>query len=495
MALVRPTRLYTAAAVRELDRRAIEEHGIDGYTLMARAAASAFRCLRLRWPGARRLAVYCGGGNNGGDGLVLARLAREAGLEVDLGLAGEPGRLRGSAAQAWQDLPGHAGALDEPDPAAADVVVDALLGTGLDRPVEGAMADTIAAVDAVGRPVLAIDIPSGLHADSGAVLGAAAGADMTVGFIGAKRGLYTGPGVEQAGDVLLDDLDVPPAVYRDDDDAVAVWHPRDLPCVLPTRRPTAHKGDAGHVLVIGGSPGYAGAARLAGEAASRAGAGLVSVATVPGNVGAIVSGCPGLMVHGVGDAAGLAPLLERADVVAIGPGLGRDDWGAGLLDAVLEATEARVVIDADGLNQLAAGPRPLPGESLITPHPGEAARLLACSVPEVQADRFAAAVALHERYGAAVLLKGPGTVITTDGASIGLVETTEPALAVGGSGDVLTGLVAALWAQQGDVGTAARAGALGLLAAAGEAARRVGIRSVMPTDLVDALGPVLARHG
>jgi len=494
MALVRPERLYTAAAVRELDRRAIEDEGIDGYALMTRAAGSAFRCLRLRWPAARRLAVYCGGGNNGGDGLVLARLAREAGLEVDLGLAGDPERLRGAAAQAWQDLVGGAVRLDEFDPAAADVVVDALLGTGLDRPVEGALAEAIEAVNGSGRPVLAIDIPSGLHADSGAILGSAIRADMTVGFIGAKCGLYTGPGIEQAGQIFLDDLDVPAAVYRDGDDAVALWHPRDLPGLLPARRATAHKGDAGHVLVIGGSPGYAGAARLAGEAASRAGAGLVSVATVPEHVGAIVSGCPGLMVHGVEDPAGLAPLLERADVVAIGPGLGRGGWGADLLDAVLAAREARVLIDADGLNQLAASPRALPADSLITPHPGEAARLLACTTAEIQADRFAAATALRERYGAAVLLKGAGTVIAGNEPSMGIAETAEPALAVGGSGDVLTGLAAGLWAQLGDVDRAACMGALALLAAAGEAARRVGARSVMPTDLADALGAVLPRH-
>lgn len=491
-----PHELYRPEQVAALDRRAIDTCGVPGALLMERSGVAAYRVLRERWPDCRAPCVLCGGGNNGGDGLVLARLAREAGLVVDLGLAGDPQRLKGSAARAWQDLAGGAGKLDDVDPCAADLVVDALLGTGLDRDVEGRMADTIEAINAAGVPVLSIDIPSGLHADSGAVMGTAVRADLTVGFIGAKRGLYTGPGVERAGTVLLDDLDVPAAVYRDTDPSVRLWYLDQLGTLLPPRPASAHKGNAGHVLVVGGSPGFAGAARLAGEAALRAGAGLVSVATMPAQAGAIVSGCPGLMVHGAEDAADIAPLLDRADVVAIGPGLGRDDWGERMLEAVLSAPADRLLVDADGLNQLASVPRALPADSLITPHPGEAARLLATSVADVQADRFAAAAALHERHGAAVLLKGPGTIVTGDGVAMDIAGTVEPALAVGGSGDVLTGVAAGLRAQGIDRVTAACAATLALLSAGRLAAGHVGTRSVTPMDLLDALGPVLAGpHG
>lgn len=495
MGLSRPRQLYTAAQVRELDRRAIEDHGVDGYELMTRAAAAAFRGLRLRWPGARRLAVYCGGGNNGGDGIVLARLARDAGLEVELGLAGDPGRLRGAAGRAWADWDAQATGLAEPDPAAADVVVDALLGTGLDRPVEGAIADAIEAINAAGRPVLAIDIPSGLDADRGAVLGTAVGAELTVTFIGAKRGLYTGAGVDHAGTVLFDTLALPAAIHDDIGPAVSVSGIGAVAGLLPPRPAGAHKGDAGHVLVVGGGPGFVGAARLCGESALRAGAGLVTVASRPGHVAALVAGCPALMAHGVDTADELQPLLARADAVALGPGLGRTEWARALLQSVLDAAPERLLIDADGLNLLAGEERPPRPGALLTPHPGEAARLLDTTVAAVQADRFAAGRRLAERFEAATLLKGPGTIITAhDGGGTWLVPGAQPALAVGGAGDVLTGIAAGLRAQGASAEAAARCAAALLTAAGAHAARVVGMRSVLPTDLVAVLGPELARR-
>lgn len=492
MALRRPPSLYTAAQVRELDRRAIEDHAIDGYALMTRAAEAAFHCLRLRRPAARRLAVYCGGGNNGGDGLVIARLARAAGLEVEVALAQDPERLHGAAARAWQDWEGPATGLEELHPGDADVVVDALLGTGLDRPVEGTVARAIETINRAGRPVLAVDVPSGLDADRGAVLGAAIRAELTVTFIGAKRGLFTGAGVEHAGIVLLDDLDVPAAVHDESGPAVAFFGPERLSPLLPRRAPGAHKGDAGHVLVVGGGPGLAGAARMAGEAALRAGAGLVSVVTRPEHVAALIAGCPALMVHGVEDADSLAPLLERADVVALGPGLGRTPWSHALLRAVLASTPGRMVIDADGLNLLAEEARPLGGAALLTPHPGEAARLLGCTVNAVQQDRFSTCRELSDRFDATVLLKGPGTIVTAgDTGEIMLLPDVRPALAVGGSGDVLTGIVAGLRAQGCAVAEAACCAGVLLTEAARRAERTVGTPSVMPTDLLAVLGPVM----
>lgn len=493
MTLRRPPSLYTAEQVRELDRRAIEDHAIDGYALMTRAAEAAFRCLRLRRPAARRLAVYCGGGNNGGDGLVIARLARAAGLDVEVALAGDPERLQGAAARAWQDWDGAAVTLGELHPGDADVVVDAMLGTGLDRPVEGTVARAIETINRAGRPVLAVDVPSGLDADRGAVLGTAVRADLTVTFIGAKRGLFTGAGIEHAGIVLFDDLEVPDAVYEGIGPSVASFGPEMLSSQLPPRAPGAHKGDAGHVLVVGGGPGFAGAARMTGEAALRAGAGLVSVVTRPEHVGALVAGCPSLMVHGVEDADSLAPLLERADVVALGPGLGRTPWSHALLRAVLAATPGRLVVDADGLNLLAEEARPLGGDALLTPHPGEAARLLNRTVDAIQQDRFSSCEELADRFDAAVLLKGPGTIVAAhDSGAIALLPGVRPALAVGGSGDVLTGIAAGLRAQGCAAVEAACCAGVLLTEAARQAERAVGTRSVVPTDLLALLGPAMA---
>lgn len=487
--------LYTAEWVRELDRRAIEDYGIRGYDLMVRAGRAAFRLLRLRWPRARRIAVYCGGGNNGGDGLVVARLALEAGCTVDPGLAGDPDRLKraaGEACRAWADAGGTAAPLDAVDPALADVIVDALLGTGLDRTVHGAIGAAIEAINDAAAPVLALDIPSGLQADTGSVMGTAVRAEATITFIGHKRGLFTAAGPDCVGAVFSDDLDVPAGIYADEDPSIEVITRARVARTLPRHQPAAHKGDRGRVLVVGGDHGYAGAVRLAAEAALRAGAGLIAVATRALHAPALAAARPELMARGIEDPASELPeLLATADVVVAGPGLGSGDWGRAALRAIREAARGRLLLDADALNLGAAEPGLAPTATIVTPHPGEAGRLLGIDTAAVQADRFAALEGLIDRCGCTVVLKGAGTLVGAPGQGMALLPGARPELGVGGTGDVLSGVIAGLLSQGLAPHDAARTGAWLHGAAAVRAARGDESEAPpLPSELAEAVATV-----
>jgi NAD(P)H-hydrate epimerase len=490
-------KLYSVQQTRRIDQIAAQQPGCSGDALMERAGAAAFALLRRRWPDARRLGVLCGAGNNGGDGYVLARLAHLAGLTVELIAVAGPPRAGSEAERARQaflacggaELP-HASA-----PASADLLVDALLGTGLDRPPGGAVADAIAAINAAGRPVLALDLPSGLHADTGAAPGALVRATATISFVARKQGLYTGVARDCCGELYFDDLGVPALACEAAGEPPAVL--LDLPTLrarwLPPRRRGAHKGDFGHVLVLGGDHGYGGAACLAGTAAARAGAGLTSVATRPAHLPALLAARPELMVRGVDDAAGLAPLLQRAGVLAIGPGLGQGDFGRALWTAAL-GSGLPLVVDADALNLLAQVPQRR-DDWILTPHPGEAARLLASTVAQVEADRYGAVRALQRRYGGVVLLKGAGTLVCDGRAPVGVLPYGNPGMASGGMGDVLTGVVAGLRAQRLPALAAAALGACLHGAAADAVAARRGERGLLAGDLLDALPPLLNGTG
>jgi NAD(P)H-hydrate epimerase len=482
-----PLELYTAAQLRALDRHAIETGHIPALTLMNRAGAAALRALRVAWPTAHRIVVVCGGGNNGGDGYVLARLARAAGLDATVATASDPARLRGEAQSAF-DACREAGVGIAPfgssSLAGAQVIVDAMFGIGLDRPLDAAHGALVGAINASRIPVLALDLPSGLHADSGAVMGAAVQATRTITFIGLKLGCFLGAGPELTGALEFDALDTPPppdgfvrpVVERIDSGLVAR--------VLPRRRRTAHKGDFGHVLVVGGGAGMAGAARLCGEASLRSGAGLVTVATRAAHALAINAARPELMCHGVEEARALRPLIERASVVAIGPGLGRDEWARGLLRSVLDS-DRPLIVDADALNLLAEEPRRR-DDWILTPHPGEAGRLLGLETPTVQADRLAALTRLNERFGGIVVLKGAGTLIGSAGETPALCDRGNPGMASAGMGDVLTGVIAALRAQVHNPWDAARAGVLAH-ALAGDAAAQSGERGIIASDVIARL--------
>ncbi|MFZ5561849.1 MAG: NAD(P)H-hydrate dehydratase [Pseudomonadota bacterium] len=440
-----PRSLYTAAQTRELDRRAIAS-GIGGYALMTRAGEAAFQLLRERWPQATRIVVLAGPGNNGGDGYVLARLAWSQHLDVKVLTVGNHEPLTGEAAEAASDATrarvpesGWQGALPE-----ADVYVDALFGTGLNQPVGGDFAAAIAALNRSGRPVLALDIPSGLEADTGAELGEAVRADATLSFIGLKAGLLTGRGPALTGELFFSALSLPETTYAGAPPVARRLVAAEL-AALGRRPRDAHKGLSGHVLVVGGNHGMAGAVALAGEAALRSGAGLVSLATRAAHAALPTARRPELMCHGVETRAGLAPLLARADVVVLGPGLGRDAWSRALFGAVLDSG-LPLVLDADALNLLAQMPETR-GNWLLTPHPGEAARLLGSSAAAVQADRFSAIRALQERYGGSIVLKGAGTLILDD-SGLALCPYGNPGMATAGMGDVLSGVAGALLAQQ-----------------------------------------------
>ena len=350
-----PTNLYRATQCRELDRLAIEEFGISGNILMERAGEAAFDVLRDRWPDAKRIAVLCGIGNNGGDGYVIARLAQEQGLDATVYQVGDPARLQGDALAARQRLEGidvSPTTYAEQDLSPFDVVVDALLGTGLSGEVRNPFLLAINAMNQCDSPVLAVDIPSGLNADSGMPCGLAVQADCTITFIGLKQGLLTGEAADYCGHIVFDDLKLAPAVYeRIEPAATRMAFTQQLSLLTPRKR-SSHKGDFGHVLIVGGNFGMSGAVRLAGEAALRSGAGLVSIATRQDHAAMISSSRPELMCHGIETGEALKDLSSRASVIAIGPGLGQDEWAQELL-AMAVARNLPLIVDADALNLLA----------------------------------------------------------------------------------------------------------------------------------------------
>lgn len=487
---MQPTRAYGAAQMRAIDAAAIARAGGDPALLMEAAGAAACAVLRARWPAARRIAVAAGSGNNGGDGWVLARHAAEAGLEVCVVAAGAP-RTREAAGARVAALAAGARecALAEARFDAAEVLVDALLGIGCDRAPSGAVLQLIESINAARRPVLALDLPSGLDADRGSAPGAVVAATATVCFIALKRGLLTGIAHDVRGELVLTPLAVDPEAHdAASGERVAVYGV-DAPA-LPPRRPGMHKGEAGHLLVIGGDEGHAGAALLAATAAARSGAGLVTVATRQAHASALVAARPELMPRGCEDAAALARALDGCDACVLGPGLGQGAWGR-LAWAAALATATGGVLDADGLNLLAADPRPLGDGWVLTPHPGEAARLLGIDTAAVQADRYACALQLAERHAATVVLKGAGTVVASPAGELAVIDHANPAMASGGMGDALAGVIGALLAQGLDAPAAALAGVRAHARAAQRAAQGR-VRGLLAGDVIDALPAALA---
>ena len=479
-----PIEIYSVATVRNIDRIAIDENGIPGYTLMTRAAACALDEASAMFPEAQCWQILCGSGNNAGDGYVLARLAREQGVSVIVTAIADTAKLTGDAATACRDFVAaggvvHAwtGGLDS----AATLIVDALLGSGLDRELGGDYAAAVRACNASTLPMVALDIPTGLHGDSGLVMGCAVRADLTVSFVGLKQGLFLGSGPELRGALRFSALDIPGECFAAQPVALRRTSTQALSELLPRRKRTAHKGDFGHVLVVGGGLGMPGAAILCGEAALRTGAGRVSVATDPSHAATIVNERPELMARGVAAASELTSLLAGCDVLAVGPGLGQSDWANELMQ-LLQRQDQPCVWDADALNWLAQHPQ-VATNRVLTPHPGEAATLLGTSNAAVQADRKQAVIELQRQYGGVAVLKGAGTLIKGPGEEIWITTAGNPGMAAPGMGDVLTGIIAALLAQGLDLLAAATAG-VEIHAQVGDLAAQSGERGMLASDLL-----------
>ncbi len=481
-----PYALYSARQVTAFDRLAIEQFGIPGEVLMERAGAAAFALLRERWPNAKAVTVLAGTGNNGGDGFVLARLAQQAGLSVTVLQLGDREKIKGDARLnadrfsampgAWQDFRAL--------PLRTDVLVDAMLGTGLQRELAGVWGQAVQDVNAHSAPVLALDIPSGLHSDTGVVMGSCARADACITFIGLKQGMFTSAGPEYCGEVSFDALEIPARVYASEVLSARRIDWARLSSQLGRRSRIAHKGHFGHVLVVGGELGYGGAARLCAEAALRTGAGLVSLATRSQHVAPVLAARPEIMVHGIEQPNQLQDLVRQASVVAVGPGLGQGAWGRALWEQLCECGRP-MVVDADALNLLAAMPGQMCDDWILTPHPGEAARLLDECNLQIHEDRFAAAFRIQQRYAGVAVLKGAGTVVCGQGQIPPAVcSDGNPGMASGGMGDVLTGVIAGLLAQGHHPQQAAEMGVCLHAAAADRVAIEQGERGMLASDLM-----------
>ena len=508
-------RLVGSAEMREIDRTAIEGLGIPGLALMERAGRAVAEAASALAAAHGRVVVVCGGGNNGGDGYVAARLLREAGRAVQVVALVPAERLAGDARAAREAAERARVTIDDrggPDAVQAgpgDVVVDALLGTGLTRPPEGSFAAAIGRINqarAGGARVLAVDVPSGLSADTGRPLGACVQADRTVTFAFLKRGLVLFPGAEVAGAVEVADIGIPPLAAERVPAGCELVAEEEVRALVPVRRPDAHKGDAGRVLVVAGSPGKTGAAHLSLLGALRGGAGLVTLAAREPVLPFALAGLPEAMSErlpaggslGRGDLEALLAAARGKDAVVIGPGIPRGPETAEVLVALLERTGLPAVLDADALNALAESRSllgRLPPRLVLTPHPGEMARLAGATVAEVQADRIGVAASRAREWSAVVVLKGARTVVAAPDAPPAVIPTGNPGMASGGTGDVLAGLIGALLAGGLSPFDAARAGAWVHGRAGDLAARSSGQRGLLAGDLGRAIGAVWAEWG
>ncbi|MGD1454084.1 NAD(P)H-hydrate dehydratase [Vibrio harveyi] len=495
-------KLYTAEQVRNGEVMAAQLAGVSMYSLMQRAGMAVYERFLHLYPRARNVLVVCGKGNNGGDGYVFATLAKQAQLNVRVFQLGDPLTLKGDALRAfedWQASDGENSAWDDWHTALleADVIIDGMLGTGLMGEVRADSRRYIEQINQVHCPVIAIDVPSGLSADTGAVLGEAIRADHTVTFIGVKQGLCTGQARDYVGDLHFSGLGVNVEFESiEEESALGIDH-QIIGRLLPERKATAHKGDNGKLLCVGGNQGMAGAIRLCASAAARAGAGLTAAITYPSSLLPLQVGAPEIMSRGItldelkDTDNELVKRSRWADVLVFGPGFGQDEWAHQAYQFLSQKNKLKVV-DADGLNILAMLNQRndvvflRDEQRVMTPHPGEAARLLHVSTKEVEQDRFAAARQLHERYGGVIVLKGAGTLIY-DGVRMYVCLAGNPGMASGGMGDVLSGVIAALLAKGLPIAVAARLGVILHSHAADINVQQSGEVGLLASDVIESL--------
>jgi NAD(P)H-hydrate epimerase len=515
-------KILTAEAMAAVDRTAIEEVGIPGPVLMENAALGVVEALVERFPEADTVALYCGPGNNGGDGLAVARHLESRGYRTRVFLVGAEGwqppkgsdvelqaRICRNLGIAVTALP-PSGDLAAAVAAAttADLVVDALFGTGLSRPLEGHFQALVEALDGLPVPRLAVDLPSGLNGSRREIFGPHLRADLTVTFAALKEAHVLEPACHRCGEVVVTDLGFPPDLVETAESALHLLTSEELAACLLPRETASHKGDFGHLLLVAGSPGKSGAAVLAARGAVRGGAGLVTVAVPEPLLATVDAGCresmtlPCPATDGGALAAAAVETIKAAlagkSAAAVGPGLGTEGETRDAIRRLVLECPVPLALDADGLNAfegLAQQLRERRAPTVLTPHPGELARLLGTTGAAVQGDRLAAARRGAELTGAITVLKGHHTVVATPGGGAYLNRTGNPGMATGGTGDVLTGLLGALLAQGYEALTAAQL-AVYLHGLAGDlAAEQSGPEALAAGDLPPALGAAFQRLG
>ncbi len=471
-------KVLTAAQMRDVDRRTTEQHGVPSLQLTENAGTRVVEFLASCFAdlAQRRIAVLCGKGNNGGDGLVVARLLHQRGCHASVFLFATPDGVKGDAAvnlKRWVEAGGSIRAVtSEPEWSAAcaevaqaKIIVDAMLGTGLTGPVEGLLARVIANVNEFRKhaSIIAVDIPSGLPSDTGEPLGASVAANFTVTFTAPKPGLLLSPNCERAGELHVATIGTPPEMLAADDSLKLHWlEPGEFAALPLSRRPGGHKGDYGHALIIAGSRGKTGAAGLAAMGALRAGAGLVTAATPERVLPIVAAHLPEMMTEPLAgtdvdsismrslDYGRFAELVKGKNALALGPGLGTHSETQAFVRAVLRDSPIPIILDADGLNAFAGRAAELREHNAplaVTPHPGEMARLLGCTSAQVQSHRLDVALQSAAQWNAMVVLKGYHTILATPDGRAFINSTGNPGMATGGTGDVLTGMLAGLTAQ------------------------------------------------
>ena len=486
--MTRDSYLYQREQVYRLDQQTMQLDGQSSQSLMLKAATATWNAIQQRWPDSRHIVIFAGAGNNGGDAFAIACLARQEGKQISLFMIGEEARQSQESAyyrKSWVDLGGEILSWSGQCPD-CDIIIDGLLGIGCNKALDSSWQSWVSEINASPAIRVSIDIPSGLNANTGNAMPAAIRADLSVSFIGRKVGCWLSDGPDFCGELLFDDLGISSSAVASESAVCHIMNDGNIE--LPKARlHNTHKNQLGHILVVGGDKGMSGAVRLAAMAALRSGAGLVSVCIHPENYTAIAAADPELMVAGWED---LDRLLERATVVVVGPGLGQTDKACQLLDQ-LTSCQKPMLIDADALqvdflNKLQST------QTVITPHPGEAARLMNCSAAQIQQDRIQAMQVLTERWAGACVLKGSGSLVGQRDMPMSLCANGHAGMATAGSGDVLVGMIAGYMGQGLSELQAARCGVYLHASSADYYARNQQAETMVASDLIRGIGRVQA---
>ena len=496
-------KLYTASETRKIDNLAIKEKGISGYSLMQMAAEFTLDVILREFSPVEELIIFCSKGKNSGDGFLLGSFAKEFGLEVTIVMSNTSNVLKGVSRKAFEEMKDakvkiiSTKSVEKLKVSNKAVIVDALIGTGLKGNLRKNIKESILALNKLGvkLPVLSLDIPSGINPDTGDADDIAVYADITATFVAQKRGCFTSVGKKFSGEIVYSDLEIPKNLFSKITSTSYVVDYEDSISKVVYREQDAHKGHFGNVLIVGGDRGLGGAGLLSSRAAVYSGAGLTSLVTRPEHVSASLVSCPEVMVKGVDSGQDIEEHLVKPDVIAIGPGLGQSAWSEQMIQRVFWEAEKRdvsVIMDADALNLLTKLKlsSDLPKRLILTPHPGEAARLLNTSVAVIESNRFSAAAKIQKKFNATVVLKGSGTVICHKSGGTqkwGICDSGNPGMATGGMGDVLTGIIAGLLAQGLTLKEAAEAGVDLHAKAADQASLEFGEAGLTSSDVINEL--------